>query len=383
MGAVVMAEESCLKVSCCWNATDAACFHSIPSQHSYSAKDWSGNEGAVNQLEENHLNLTSRLMISPYGKPVIDLLQTSLFATSEDHLRLFLYNPQTHKPPDKPLVVDSTPLNSSKFRAEVYGPDYYSLQIYRRESNSLLFSTSRGPTIASENYWELSLQFPKEAALFGLGALRLTSKPKLLYNTGQRLGANPFIITLDAEGSAYGILFNNPGPMEFQLLEKSNLLSVKSLSTVMWDISVFAGPTPADVMEQYTSDVERRPILPPPWALGFHVCRNTTDNETLAERDALNFMANATDLPYDSDCLQEGLLYQFDFHKPKTMENVTEKLGNTGRKMLLSLPPQVSNGAEFSNTLPICEAGYSSGLLPTQYVIRGLINQLVILIMTV
>jgi hypothetical protein len=351
-----MAEESCLNVSCCWTATEAACFHSIPSQHSYSAKGWSSNEEAVSQLETN-LSLAPRLVNSPYGKPAIDLLQTSLFATSEDHLRLYLYNPQI----DNPLDADRIPLISSKFRAEVYGPDYYSLQIYRRDStNSLLFSTSRGPTIASENYWELSLQFPKEAALFGLGALRLSSKPKLLYNTGQRLGANPFIITLDAEGSAYGILFSNPGPMEFQLLENSNLLLVKSLSTVMWNISVFAGPTPADVMQQYTSGVERRPILPPPWALGFHVCRNTTDNETLAAKDVMHFMDEATDFPYDSDCLQEGLLYQFDFHVPTITHSVAEKLGNTGRKLLLSLPPQVSNDAEFSNALPICEAGYAA-----------------------
>jgi alpha-glucosidase (family GH31 glycosyl hydrolase) len=267
---------------------------------------------------------------------------------------LYLYDPES----DKPQVADKTSLNSSKFRAEVYGPHYYSLQIYRREStNSLLFSTSRGPTIASENYWELSLQFPKEAALFGLGGLRLSSKPKLLYNSGQRLGANPFIIALDAEGRAYGILFRNSGPVEFQLLDNSNLLLVKSLSTVMWDISVFAGPTPADVMQQYTSIDGRRPILPPSWALGLHVCRNTTDNGTVAVNKTLDFMKEATDLLYESDCLQEGLLYQFDFSMPNNVNNVAEKLRETGRKLLLSLPPQVSNGAEFSNMLPICHVG--------------------------
>jgi alpha-glucosidase (family GH31 glycosyl hydrolase) len=268
---------------------------------------------------------------------------------------LYLYNPEA----GKPGVTNGTPLISSKFIAEVYGPDYYSLQIYRRENNrSLLFSTSRGPTIASENYWELSLQFPKDAALFGLGGLRLSSKPKLLYNTGESLGANPLIIILDAEGRTYGILFANPGPMEFQLLENSNLLLVKSLSTVMWDISVFAGPTPADVMQQYTSSDGRRPTLPPPWALGFHVCRNTSkDNETLAAGDALYFMKEATEFPYESDCLQERLLYQFDFHMSETMGHVAEEFRKTGRKLLLSLPPQVSNGAEFSDRLPNCQPG--------------------------
>ncbi|PNF28753.1 hypothetical protein B7P43_G07783, partial [Cryptotermes secundus] len=333
--AIPMVEETCLQINCCWNETDNACFHSIPSQHSYSAKDWQGNEWAVSQLETEYLNLTTRLRTSPYRKSVVGLLHTYFVPISEDHLRFYLYDPET----GKPEVTNRTPLTSSKFRAEAFGPEYFSLQIYRRENTrSLLFSTSRGPTIASENYWELSLQFPKEAALFGLGGLRLSSKPKLLYNTGQRLGANPFIIILDAEGSAYGVLFSNPGPLEFQLLENSNLLIVKSLSTVMWDISVFAGPTPADVMEQYTSIEGRRPTLPPPWALGFHVCRNTSkDNETLY------FMEGATELPYESDCLQEELLYQFDFNMSEIMGSVAEKFRETGRKLLLSLPPQVNS----------------------------------------
>lgn len=40
----------------------------------------------------------------------------------------------------------------------------------------------------------------------------------------------------------------------------------------MLDLWVFAGPTPAAVMEQY-SLVVGRPALPPFWSLGFHQCR--------------------------------------------------------------------------------------------------------------
>lgn len=335
-------ETACLKVSCCWNDIDLACFHSIPSQHSYSVKDWKNSKWAVNELETGNLSLTHRLDTSPYGDDVEQLLQTLVVAISADHLRLYLYN-ETYKPED----TEGIPLNSSRFRAEVYGPEFYSVQIYRQEDRrSLLFSTSRGPMIASENYWELSLQFPKEAALFGLGGLRLSSKPKLLYSSGHRLSANPFIMVLDTDGSAYGILFNNTGPLEFQLLENSNLLIVKSLSTVGWDFSIFAGPTPADVMQQYTSVDGLRPVLPPPWALGLHICRDTAkDNETLAAEDALYFIEEATvnGLPYESDCLHEGLLYQMNFTISESMEHIIKEVQKMERKILLSLPPHVSN----------------------------------------
>jgi hypothetical protein len=319
------------------------CFHSVPSQHSYRVENWDDNEIASQELETKYLHLTPLRMTSPYGKYAVKQLHTRLVTTTQFVLRMYIYDPTTGEPD----VKDTTPLNSSTFRAVVYGPDYFSAQIYRRETNgSLLFSTSLGPIIASDDYWELALQLPEDAAVFGLGGLRLSSEPKLLYNSGHRLGANPFIIILDTDGRTYGILFNNAGPMEFQLLENSNLLTVKSLSRVMWDISVFAGPTPADVMKQYTSTDGLRPTVPPPWALGVHICRDTEKhNQFLAAVDAMYFLKNATEkeIPYDSDCLQEGLLYQFDFNISTSMDSVIEEFGKTGRKLLLSLPPHVSS----------------------------------------
>jgi hypothetical protein len=319
-----------------------ACFHSVPSQYSYKVENWNAKT-AVEDLVERHLNLMPRKIDCAYGNSEAVKLQTRVVLTSESILRLYLYDRNS----SAPYFNVTTPLNTSQFDVSTYGGEYFSVQINRSQNGtSPLFSTSLGPTIACDDYWELALQFPKDAAVFGLGALRLTSKPKLLYNSGQRLGANPFIMILDTEGSAHGILFNNRGPMEFQLLENSNILSVKSRSRVMWDISVFAGPKPAEVMEQYTSIPELRPSLPRAWALGIHICRDTErNNGTLMADDAMYFLQNATDneLPYESDCLQEGLLYGLKFSTSTNMSTITQEFKDRGRRLLLSLPPHVSS----------------------------------------
>ena len=336
-----MDEDACINLGCCWDKENLACFHSLPSQHSYKIDKW--NNTALTEIETNCLNLTPRIPKCLYANQNAVNLRARVVSISQGYiLRFYLYDNTTNEPVD----TDTTALSSSQFKVQVLGPEYFSVQINRNKEGTFLFSTSPGPTIACDDYWELALQFPNDAAVFGLGALRLTSKPKILYNSGYRLGANPFIMILDNNGEAHGILFNNKGPMEFQLLENSNILSVKSRSSVMWDISVFAGPDPTRVMEQYTSMDGLRPILPSAWALGVHICRDTErQNENLVADDAFYFLQNAAEreLPYESDCLQEGLLYGLKFSTSANMTNITQEFTETGRKLLLSLVPHVSS----------------------------------------
>lgn len=55
------------------------------------------------------------------------------------------------------------------------------------------------------------------------------------------------------------------------ILQPSPAITFRPIGGV-FDFYIFLGPTPADVVTQYT-ELVGKPFMPPYWALGFHLCR--------------------------------------------------------------------------------------------------------------
>ncbi|CAB4065992.1 malZ [Lepeophtheirus salmonis] len=83
-----------------------------------------------------------------------------------------------------------------------------------------------------------------------------------------------------------------------KMSEISTILSSPSMGGII-TIHIFSGPKPSDVSEQI-ANVIGKPKLPPKWILGIHLCRS---NGELMKSEAIE-----TNFPYDSDCLDRGVV---------------------------------------------------------------------------
>mmetsp|Transcript_1630 Transcript_1630/g.5773 ORF Transcript_1630/g.5773 Transcript_1630/m.5773 type:complete len:900 (+) Transcript_1630:70-2769(+) len=139
--------------------------------------------------------------------------------------------------------------------------------------------------IYEEQYIEFSSSLPSSPAIYGLGervdSLLLDSNDKVytMFNRDQGTpahenlyGTHPMYMELrQSEGStnAHGVFLFNSNAQSVQL--QSGALTWRTIGGVV-DLWFMLGPSPVQVIEQYSS-VVGRPAMPPYWHLGFNQCR--------------------------------------------------------------------------------------------------------------
>jgi len=118
---------------------------------------------------------------------------------------------------------------------------------------------------------------------------------------------------LRADGSSHGVLLLNSNGME--IVPGPDSLSFRAIGGVL-DFYIFAGPTPAAVLEQLTA-VVGRPYLPPYWSMGLmnskcaglHIPARPTSEPAGHLRAALpgGGAASSADVPRDLASLHGSL----------------------------------------------------------------------------
>ena len=82
-------------------------------------------------------------------------------------------------------------------------------------------------------------------------------------------GVHPFFINIDMadESKSHGILLLNSNGMDITF--QPDKVTWRSMGGI-FDFLLFLGPTPKDIVKQYTATLGR-PVMVPYWSLGFQV----------------------------------------------------------------------------------------------------------------
>jgi len=90
------------------------------------------------------------------------------------------------------------------------------------------------------------------------------------YDDFNLYGAHPFYMVTENDGSSHGVFFFNSHSMDVTTMPNPGL-TLRTIGGIL-EFFVFLGPTPAEVIQQYTSVVGRT-FMPPYFSLGFQISR--------------------------------------------------------------------------------------------------------------
>lgn len=134
----------------------------------------------------------------------------------------------------------------------------------------MLFTSSRGPLIASDNYFEWTA-FLGTSFIFGLGEMELKPGDKKLLLNSENTHSIPYIFAFNnVTNDFHGLLFSSPGPVEVEVYQ-SGAVGFRALYSHNFYVEILTGPTLIDLIKQITMG---QPLyIPPYWGHGIHVCR--------------------------------------------------------------------------------------------------------------
>ncbi|KGX83943.1 glycoside hydrolase family 31 protein [Pontibacillus marinus] len=158
----------------------------------------------------------------------------------------------------------------------------------------------------------------------------------------------PYFMSL-RDGRAHGIFFDNSYKSTFDMKTESDHYSFRAEGGQL-DYYVFIGPSPKDVIEQYTHVTGRMP-LPPKWAIGYHQSRYSYKSEQEVREVANAFIEKniPVDVLYlDIHYMNEYRVFTFDKDQFPTPENMIQDLKNAGIRVVPIVDPGVKKAPEYS-----------------------------------
>lgn len=353
----------------------------IGQGYSLISVEESPDGGIVGLLEVKRKN-------NVYG-PDIPYLQLYVKHETENRLRVHITDAEKERwevpydliPREKPAALkkaiarsrknqNSIPFASAEYESNelifAYTTDPFEFAVKRKSNGQTLFNSSSdesdpySPLVFKDQYLEISTKLPEDASLYGFGentqphGIKLyPGDPYTLFTTDvsainlntDLYGSHPVYMDLrnvNGKAFAHAVLLLNSNGMD--VFYRGTSLTYKVIGGVL-DFYFFSGPTPLDVVDQYTSLIGR-PAPMPYWALGFHQCRWGYHNLSVVEDVVENYQKAKIplDVIWNDDDHMDGhkdfTLNPVNYPRPKLLAFL-EKIHARGMKYVVIIDPGI------------------------------------------
>ncbi|XP_045686064.1 maltase-glucoamylase, intestinal-like isoform X2 [Phyllostomus hastatus] len=258
--------EICEAKGCVWCSTTIAnvpwCFYPEDGPHGYTMKD-------VPQRTAQgwRLTLNKRGGISLFGNDISPIVMDVEFHT-EDRLRFKIYDPN-NKRFEVPLNIESSsnvPVEPN-YDVEFVNDTVLQFRVIRKKTRAVLWETTLGGLIFSDQYMQMMTSVPS-TSIYGFGEHEHPSfKHDMnyvrygMFSRDQSPGAfsnlygvHPFYMCIEKDFNAHGVLLLNSNAQDVTLSPFPSL-TFRTIGGIL-DFYMFLGPTPENVIQQYTEDVQ-------------------------------------------------------------------------------------------------------------------------------
>eukprot|EP01136_Pigoraptor_vietnamica_P014105 Opistho-1_new@55911 len=367
-GYVGIQQAECEGKGCCWSPTQDGspwCFNQNGPRASYVvSKSQTTNTGLS-------MTLTLNGASPAYYSADISPVAVDVYFETQSRLHVRIYDPamQRFEVPDafspRPPLPTSKPASTDYAFSSAAEGEVFWFAVVRRSNGETLFNTSSatgafGGLVFEDQYLELSTSMPDNANLYGLGervrSLRLDDALTYTlwtYDTptppnDNLYGAHPFYMQHSTSGQSHGVFLRNSNGMDISV--RPGALTYRVIGGIL-DFYFMLGPTPTDVIRQY-SDVIGRPHVPPYWGLGFHQCRYGYPNVDTLIQVVANYSANKipldtmwTDIDY-MDAYKDFTFDPTNFPVSR-MSPFVQQLHSNGQQYVVIVDPGIKNEAGY------------------------------------
>lgn len=266
--------EQCKSRGCCWRQEikEIKCYY--PSNYGYAVLD----KGTTfyNGFELILVRLPSPMK---YGDDLRNIRMRVEFQTPY-RLRIKFYDSQNDRyEVEEPKIYEDYSSHGLRLYSVTYNLSSvpFGIKVRRVATDIILFDTTVTGFTFSNQFLQLTIKLPSRY-LYGLDKQSLRDYRRFgkrilrtVYNSKDHPSAHPMYMCLENDGNAHGVLLLNSYAMEIEL-HSIPAITFRTIGGIL-DFYIFLGPTPENVVQQYTKAVGR-PAMPPYWSLGFQMGRD-------------------------------------------------------------------------------------------------------------